>query len=926
MARATWVQTNFNGGEWSPLTYGRFDIAKYKTGLADCTNYLPMQQGGLTRRPGTRFVAATKDTGYAVRLQKFEFSLSQSYILEFGNLYVRFYTNDGQLQTSGVAAYDGGTTYAPGDLVTNGGVTYYCIAATTGNAPPNTTYWYAQSGTIYEVPTPYTSDDIWKLGFTQKADVIYITNPTTPVYKLQRKGATNWQLAEVVFLDGPYGPLNLTTTTLEAGNSVGTSTVLASSTFGINDGAGFQATDVGRLLRIRCGDVWVWGTISAYIDSKHVSWTVSVYQGPGSPSQATATAVISGGAVTAINVTSGGSGYTDEPNTATVSIVNPNSDPATGTMVLGTGTGTGGADTGDDPGDPTHKGGPLRAQGVIKSVSVTHQGSGYVTAPQIVVNSATGSGAQLVANITGGAVTSVTIVNGGSSYTAQDTLSFVGGAAGGSGATALVSVANGSVIGIVLLSGGTGYTVAPTVVISPPQGASSGPTRFWNLGLWSSVNGYPQASTFYQDRLCFGGASNYPGRVDGSNTSDYENMAPTNADGTVVDSHAISFTLSANALNLVQWITSDENGLLVGTSGNEWLVSPSTTQQALTPTNVNTRLMSNYGSAFVAPIRFGKSNLFIQRTQRKLRELFFQFYGNTFMSQDISLIGEHLTTSGVKQMAAQLAPQQVIWFVLNNGRLTAATYDKDQEVNGWHKHYLGGFSDAAQTSPPTVDSVAVISTPSTQRDEVWVAVKRYINGATFRSVEVMTKLWEDGDDVTYAVQGLDCSAQYNGSPTTTVTGLTWLKGQTVGVLADGSVHADVVVDNSGAITLTRSASVVQVGLKYTSKGKTLNIEAGGADGPSQGKLKRIIRTVFRFFQSMGLSLSSDDPNVPGGYEDEPWRTSADPMDSVTLFSGDKRWSSDTDWTVDGCIAFEQSDPLPSNITMLMAQLDTEDNL
>src|SRR5689334_19949191 len=103
MPRATWVQTNFNGGEWSPLTYGRFDLAKYKNGLAECTGYLPMQQGGLSRRPGTPFVATARDTGYSPRLQRFEFSITQAYIIEFGNLYLRIYTNDGQLQTSGVA-------------------------------------------------------------------------------------------------------------------------------------------------------------------------------------------------------------------------------------------------------------------------------------------------------------------------------------------------------------------------------------------------------------------------------------------------------------------------------------------------------------------------------------------------------------------------------------------------------------------------------------------------------------------------------------------------------------------------------------------------------------------------------------------------------------------------------------------------------
>lgn len=909
MPRATWVQSNFNGGEWSPLAYGRFDLAKFKNGLADCTNYLPMQQGGLARRPGTRFVAATKDTSYPVRLQKFEFSITQAYVLEFGNLYIRFYTNDGQLQTSGVAAYNGGTTYNPGDLVTNGGVTYYCIATTTGNAPPNATYWYAQSGTIYEIPTPYASTDIWNLGFTQKADVIYITLPTQPVYKLQRKGATNWVLALVSFLDGPYLGLNSSQTAIAPTNTLGSSSLIASSTAGINGGAGFRAGDVGRLIRIRCVGNWVWGIITAVSNPTLATWNVSVYQGPGVPSQATATATVSGGAVTGLTLVSGGSGYALGA-VVLVTIATNNTDPARGTLK-----------TTSNPRNPDPS-----EQGSVAKVAVTYAGSGYTAAPAVVINTATGTGAVLTAvmDSTGTKVSSVTVVQKGVGYQDSDSISFIGGVAGGSGAAATATVTNGSVSSLTLTSGGSGYTVAPVVTLSPPAGVGAIATTFWQMGLWNSVDGYPSTATFHQDRLAFAGTPSVPNRVDASNVGDYENFAPTEADGTVTDASAFSFNLSSSGVNSIQWLASDENGLLVGTAGSEWLITPSTTQQAITPTNVNSRLMSGYGSVTIPPIRMGKATLFIQRTQRKLRELFFQFYGNTFLAQDISLVGEHLTTSGIKQMAAQLAPQQVIWFVLNNGRLTAATYDKDQDVNGWHKHYLGGFSDVAQTLPPTVDSVCVIPAPNTQRDEVWLAVNRYINGATFRSIEVMTKMWEDGDTLANAAF-LDSSAEYSGAPTTTVTGLTWLKGQKVGVLADGATHPDVTVDNTGAITLVRSASTVQVGLKYTSSGKTLRIEAGGADGPSQGKLKRIHRAIMQFFQTMGFNMQSDDPTVTGGFYPVDFRSSANLMDQgLPLFSGDLRLPTDTSWTPDGQLAWQQTDPLPGNITQLVVQLETQD--
>lgn len=923
MPRATWVQSNFNGGEWSPLAYGRFDLAKFKNGLADCTNYLPMQQGGLARRPGTRFVAATKDTSYPVRLEKFEFSIAQAYVLEFGNLYIRFYTNDGQLQTSGVAAYNGATAYNPGDLVTNGGVTYYCIAATTGNAPPNATYWYAQAGTIYEIPTPYASTDIWNLGFTQKADVIYITLPTQPVYKLQRKGATNWVMNLVSFLDGPYQPLNITGTTLQVSGTQGTVTVTASGTAGINGGAGFRSGDVGRALRVRLSQtviglpgsspggppdllsgIWLWGIIASVSSTTSATLGVVASNDNPLPSPAAASTTLAGGVVIGVTVTAPGGGYKGQ--NPGVRIVPGDVSGITPAVVTVT---------------------TVPSSGAISSLNLISGGSGYAPSTNFPLQISGGSGSGGYATSSaGGVITSVTQQGGGHGYTNSSAVTVLGAGTGaGSGATATATVdTDGHVVSVTVTNGGSGYTSGATAFIDPPLYLNTLPTTFWQLGLMNSVDGYAGISTFHQDRLILSGYASYPNRVDGSNVADYENFAPTEVDGTVTDADAFSFNLTSGPINIVQWIASDENGVLAGTAGNEWLVTPSTTQQALTPTNVNARVMSGYGSAAIPAIRMGKATLFVQRTQRKLRELFFQFYGNTFLAQDISLVGEHLTTSGIKQMAAQLAPQQVIWFVLNNGRLTAATYDKDQDVNGWHKHYLGGFSDVAQTLPPTVDSVCVIPAPSTQRDEVWLAVNRYINGATFRSIEVMTKMWEDGDTLANAAF-LDSSAEYSGAPTTTVTGLTWLKGQKVGVLADGATHPDVTVDNTGAITLVRSASTVQVGLKYISSGKTLRIEAGGADGPSQGKLKRIHRAIMQFFQTMGFNMQSDDPTVTGGFYPVDFRSSADLMDQgVPLFSGDMKLDTDTTWTRDGQLAWQQTDPLPGNITQLVVQLETQD--
>ena len=57
--------------------------------------------------------------------------------------------NLGSIKFNWKGAYDGATSYTIDDVVSSGGNSYVCIAATTGNTPPNASYWelMAQAGT-----------------------------------------------------------------------------------------------------------------------------------------------------------------------------------------------------------------------------------------------------------------------------------------------------------------------------------------------------------------------------------------------------------------------------------------------------------------------------------------------------------------------------------------------------------------------------------------------------------------------------------------------------------------------------------------------------------------------------------------------------------------------------------------------------------
>ena len=104
MVRLSTIQTNFTAGELSPLLYGRTDLAKYANGAKTLLNAVVQSHGGITRRPGTRFVANTKAALKPARLAPFQFSTEQAYVLEFGDRYLRFFRNEAQIVAAKISA------------------------------------------------------------------------------------------------------------------------------------------------------------------------------------------------------------------------------------------------------------------------------------------------------------------------------------------------------------------------------------------------------------------------------------------------------------------------------------------------------------------------------------------------------------------------------------------------------------------------------------------------------------------------------------------------------------------------------------------------------------------------------------------------------------------------------------------------------
>lgn len=669
MPKANPIQASFARGEISPLLHGRVDLGPYAVAAKTILNGIVRLQGPIARRSGTRYVAAVKDSAESVRLVPFEFSTAQAYVLEFGHQYVRFYMDEGRIESS------------PGAAV--------------------------------EIASPYAEADLPALKFAQSADTLYIAHPSHAPRKLARASHTSWTLSVIEFLDGPYLDENADAAkTLAPSAATGAGVTLTASGH-----SPFVASDVGRLVRIKHGSTWGNAKITAYTSATEVTADVKSAFGSASASSA------------------------------------------------------------------------------------------------------------------------------------------------------------------------------------------------WRLGAWSAATGYPAAVTFFEERLWWAGSTAQPQTVWSSRSGDFESMAPTAADGVVADDNGIAFTLAANQVNVIRWLNPGQV-LQIGTVGGLWILRATTLDQPLTPTTVQARRHRAHGCADLTPREAGDATLFVTRSGRQVRELAYSFERDKYVAPDMTLLAEHIAKEGIVAIDYAQEPDPVLWCVRADGALLGMTYEREQEVIGWHRHVLGG----AQAK---VESVAVIPSPEGGHDQLWLAVRRTVNGTTRRTVEFMEELFTRAQAQADAFF-VDCGLTYTGTPTQTISGLGHLEGETVAVLADGAAHPDEIVAN-GAIVLHRPASKVHAGLAYPTDIETLRPEAGAALGTAQGQTKRIAGVTLRFMDTLGGRIGPDAARL----DEILFRSGGDPMDTVPpLFTGDKYVAFDGGHNIDGTVFIRQDQPLPLTLLAVMPRLAT----
>ena len=218
-------QPSFTSGEIDPALHARADLPLYRTGLAECFNYIIMPQGGARNRPGFAYKGQTRNDSQT-RLIPFAYNDDDSYLLEFTANRMRVYRNGVQVTLSGApSAWAVTTAYAQGDHSANGGTNYYCYVAHTSAAADEPgvganweDYWIALTGDIVEIYHPFTYAQLAEMDYAQNADVIVLAHSSQDPLKLTRTDHDLWTLVSLT-----YTPAIAAPTALSGSGGAGTS-------------------------------------------------------------------------------------------------------------------------------------------------------------------------------------------------------------------------------------------------------------------------------------------------------------------------------------------------------------------------------------------------------------------------------------------------------------------------------------------------------------------------------------------------------------------------------------------------------------------------------------------------------------------------------------------------------------------------------
>lgn len=311
-------------------------------------------------------------------------------------------------------------------------------------------------------------------------------------------------------------------------------------------------------------------------------------------------------------------------------------------------------------------------------------------------------------------------------------------------------------------------------------GGGTGASDVWALGAFSPAYGWPSEVEYFADRLFFAASLLQPQTIWASRIGDYRNFSRSVP---LADDDAISFTINARRLNSIRDLCALDN-LLPLTVGGEFRMTTGS-DDVVTPATVGFKPQSYFGASDLPAQIIGKSAIFVQEYGQLVRDISYNFTSGEaggYEGGDLTQMARHLV-NGFRLVDVDncQAPYKLVWYVRSDGVLLGLTYDRDQQVVGWHRHDTRGF----------IESVCCV--PEGDEVATYVVVRRIIDGQTVRYHErLRSRQFQNIEDAFFLDSGLTYDGRNTTATTLTLTGGTlWDDTETLTCTASASLFVPV---------------------------------------------------------------------------------------------------------------------------------------
>jgi hypothetical protein len=208
------------------------------------------------------------------------------------------------------------------------------------------------------------------------------------------------------------------------------------------------------------------------------------------------------------------------------------------------------------------------------------------------------------------------------------------------------------------------------------------------------------------------------------------------ASGIAIDSIALLLAPVANTMDVIQeMVQYNKQIVLLGASSIRRLYgeTPDLPPNALKANNAEPTFE---GAARVRPLVIGGALIYVDVSGKQLKELRFDQYQESYEAKNLSLLATHLSESNIVRIVRVKGDLETIWALRADGLLLSFAYSNRENAAGWARHPAanGGI----------IEDIATLRNSSGE-DQLWMIVKRTLNGVVYRSVEVRSAIpqWAD---------------------------------------------------------------------------------------------------------------------------------------------------------------------------------------